>query len=161
MRIGTLARTAGVTVDTLRFYERRGLLPPPARVASAYRDYSKQALERVRYIRDAKALGFTLAEIAELLSLPAAPPEACAALRRHGERKIEELNARIRSLRHMKAVLESRLTDCAARPPETSCPWRLEGGAPSPPGRVGGATREMNEPKPKSNRLQPRRARSV
>lgn len=112
MKIGTLAKAAGLSVDTLRFYERRGLLPPPGRLAT-YRAYTPQALERLRFIRDARALGFTLAEIGELLSLPTVPRAACEALRQRCERKREEIEGRIRELRNMRRLLDRLLADCS------------------------------------------------
>jgi DNA-binding transcriptional MerR regulator len=105
----------------VRFYERRGLLPAPARATAAQRHYEAQALERMRFIREAKSIGFTLAEIGELLSLPGGARGACEALAKRGERKIEEIAARIRLLRHMKRTLETMLADCAARPADTPC----------------------------------------
>jgi MerR family mercuric resistance operon transcriptional regulator len=120
MKIGTLARAAGVSVDTLRFYERRGLLPAPARMAS-YRAYAPQALDRVRFIRDAKRLGFTLAEIGELLNLPDVPRASCAALRKRCARKRDEIEARIRDLQRMQQALETMLAHCAARQPRQPC----------------------------------------
>ena len=71
MKIGTLARQADVAIDTVRYYERQGLLPAPERTQSGYRSYAADDVARLRFIRRAKTLGFTLAEIRELLALSA------------------------------------------------------------------------------------------
>ena len=80
MTIGELARLAGVNTQTIRFYEREGLLPPPSRRESGYRQYAPTTVEQVRFIRAAKAVGFTLEEIAQLLSLRVRRGASC---RRH------------------------------------------------------------------------------
>lgn len=78
LRTGELARQAGVNVETLRFYERKGLLPAPPRRASGYREYPAEAVGLVRFIRRAKELGFSLREIKELLNIRAGPRATCA-----------------------------------------------------------------------------------
>lgn len=94
LRIGELARQAGLSVETLRYYERRGLIPPPARLASGYRIYPEETLDRLTFIRRGKTLGFSLEEIAELLQLevnpqqsagPGQDPGGCTHRRRGGE----------------------------------------------------------------------------
>jgi len=77
MTIGKLAKRAGVGVETIRFYERKGLLPEPPRRYSGYREYPESAIDRVRFIRRAKELGFTLKEIGELLELRIRPGTTC------------------------------------------------------------------------------------
>lgn len=69
MTIGAVARAAGVRIDTVRYYERNRLLPPPARSPSGYRQYSAETVQRIRYIKRSQRLGFTLAQISELMRL--------------------------------------------------------------------------------------------
>jgi DNA-binding transcriptional MerR regulator len=84
MRIGQLAAEANVNIQTLRYYERRGLLSPPERLASRYRVYSQSAVQRVRFIRRAQELGFTLQEIGDLLTLWSDSARSCEAVERRG-----------------------------------------------------------------------------
>ena len=81
LRSGELAKQAGVNVETLRVYERKGILPQPPRRASGYREYPPDAVDRIRFIKRAQELGFTLKEIKELLELGADPQTTCADLR--------------------------------------------------------------------------------
>lgn len=104
--IGELAGAAGVAVDTVRFYERRGLLPAPPRTASGYRQYDDDALGRLRFILRAKALGFTLAEIDGLL------PARFATVRSAAVAKIEALDAEAVELARVRARLEALVASC-------------------------------------------------
>jgi MerR family mercuric resistance operon transcriptional regulator len=81
LSIGALAKQAGVGVETVRFYERRGLVRPPAKPAAGYRSYPEEAIGRIRFIRNAQALGFTLQEVKELLALRVTAGASCAAVR--------------------------------------------------------------------------------
>ena len=92
MRIGEAAKKSGLTIHTLRFYERKGLLARVARGPSNYREFPAVSIDRLQFIRDAQQLGFTLAEVRELLDLRGASAAACAALRAKGERKLHEVN---------------------------------------------------------------------
>ncbi len=112
MRIGELAKAAGVGVETLRFYERKGLLDPPPRRASGYRQYPAAALDRLGFIREAKAVGFTLAEIGELLSLDPCAVESCGAVRASGEARLAELDRRLAQLQDTRARLARVLARC-------------------------------------------------
>src|SRR5688500_14392362 len=98
LTIGQLARTAGVNVETVRYYERRGLMPIPARRESGYRLYSADDLERMQFIRRAKDLGFTLREIEDLLMIRADPQCTCSDVHERAMRKIEDIDARIEDL---------------------------------------------------------------
>ena len=121
MRIGELARETEVRVDTLRFYERRGLLPRPARTRGGYRDYGSAALERVRWIRSAQAVGFTLGEIGALLAAPATRRGECGALRSAGARKLAELDAALRALERRRSELADVLASCRGRGERARC----------------------------------------
>lgn len=123
LTIGQLAKQAGVGVETIRFYEREGLLAEPKRrPSSRYRQYSPQAVRRVRFIRHAKELGFTLKEIQELLHLRVDPDSTCAEVRRRAQSKVADIEARISSLERMKGALERLAARCRGRGPTKECP---------------------------------------
>ncbi len=122
MTIGQVARAAGVGVETIRFYERRGLLDEPPRRASGYRQYSDGAVRQLRFIRRAKELGFSLREIAELLELRAETPTQCEDVRRRLEAKITDIENRIADLHHIKRALAELAATCAAQDPIGACP---------------------------------------
>lgn len=106
LTIGTLARAAGVNVETVRYYQRRGLMPRPGR------HYTPEQLARLRFIRRAQELGFTLKEIDELLRLDGA---ACGAARGLAERKRADIDMRLRDLRAMRRTLDRLIRACASR----------------------------------------------
>lgn len=112
LTITRLARASGVNRETIRFYEQRGLLPPPPRSAAGYRLYSRDEARRIRFIKRAQALGFTLEEVAALLALRATPGNACAAVKAQAEAKIVDIEARIAALRAMKRTLATIAADC-------------------------------------------------
>ena len=122
MTIGQMARSAGASVETIRFYEREGLLEHPARSASGYRKYAPEAVARLRMIRQAKELGFSLNEIKELLALRVAPGKSCSDVRARTERKIADIDQRIAALKRMKAALARLAAACAGRGPTSECP---------------------------------------
>ena len=111
MRAGEVARRAGVNAATLRYYERRGLLPAPARTPSGHRHYDEDAVRFLRAIKEAQAIGFSLAEIEEYLRVARSGP-ASAALRTRAAAKIDEIDARIARLRRMRDEL-ARIVGCA------------------------------------------------
>lgn len=119
---GQLAQEAGVNVETLRFYERRGLLPSPPRRPSGYREYPKEAVELVRFIQRAQALGFSLQEISELLALREVARATCGDVVILARRKVEQINSKINDLGSMKAALTKLLKDCTGTAPITRCP---------------------------------------
>src|SRR5688572_31055600 len=98
MKIGELAKRAGVGIDALRYYEREGLLPAPRRLASGYRDYGDDVLQRLRFVRRAKALGFTLSEIRELLAISDHAGEDMAVLKVSAREKLALIDARLAEL---------------------------------------------------------------
>ncbi len=111
LTIGKVAKRSGVAVETLRFYERRGLIEPRDRTDAGYRLYREDVLRRLRFIRRAQALGFSLDEIAELLALSDNPAESAAEVKRLTHDKIEDIETRIRDLERMRdglAELEAR-----------------------------------------------------
>ena len=116
-----VARAAGVNVETLRYYERRGLLRP-SRALNGYRSYDAEAARRVRFIRRAQALGFSLNEIDELLALRARPGKSCADVRRRAEAKVAAIEHKLRALRAMRKALGRLVEQCAGRGPVTGCP---------------------------------------
>lgn len=123
LTIGEVARRAGVGVETVRFYEREGLIAPPARTASGYRQYDGEVIRRIRFIHHAKSLGFTLREVAELLSLRAAPDGTCAAVRAHALAKIGDIDSRITALGTVRRALVRLAEACAGPGPASECPF--------------------------------------
>ena len=111
LTIGALARRAGVNVETIRYYQRRGLLPLPPKPVQGYRRYGEETLARLRFIRRAQELGFTLREIAGLLSLG---DGECRQVQALAAERLEEIRRRIGDLRAMEAVLEELLARCRA-----------------------------------------------
>ena len=123
MTIGQLAREAGVNVQTVRYYERRRLLPAPARRASGYRAYDAAALARLRFIRRAQELGFTLAEIAELLALRLDPRTTAADVKARANRKIADVDRKLRDLERIRGALTHLAGSCrGGRGPTGECP---------------------------------------
>jgi DNA-binding transcriptional MerR regulator len=109
LRIGELAARAGLSADTLRFYERRGLLEPAARTNSGYRLYDASALDRLGFIRRAQALGLTLDEVRETIQIAARGVRPCAHVRERLARRLEDVDARIVELRSLRAMLSRAL----------------------------------------------------
>ena len=110
MRIGDVAERAGVNVETLRYYERRGLLPEPFRSPGGHRDYDEDTVRFVRAVKEAQTLGFSLSEIEEYMSLTRrAPSRAPAEGRRRLTAKLEEIDEKIAALRRMRAGVERAL----------------------------------------------------
>ena len=122
MRIGELAKAAGVGVETLRYYERRGLLAEPARRQSGYRAYEPEAVDVVRFIKRAQQLGFSLKEIQELLALRSGQG-TCRDVRERAQTKLEDIDEKLRQLEAMKSALEQLVHQCAGRRRSTRyCP---------------------------------------
>jgi DNA-binding transcriptional MerR regulator len=121
MRIGEVARRTGLTVHTLRFYERKGLLPRARRETSNYRDFSASSIDRLMFIRDAQRLGFTLSEVREFVDSNQSPM-GCAELRTKAERKLLEVDAELLRLRAIKRSLRKLLRDCKVSTSTGPCP---------------------------------------
>ncbi len=122
LTIGRLARECGTTVDTLRYYEREGLLAAPRRAPSGYRLYAADALARLRFIREAKRLGFSLDEIKELLALQRNPRSTCGDVRERARAKLVDIERRMASLDRMKGALARLERACPGDGPVTGCP---------------------------------------
>jgi MerR family mercuric resistance operon transcriptional regulator len=122
LTIGHLAREVGVNLETVRYYERRGLLPKPPRSASGYRLFPTDAARRLRFIRRAQELGFSLKEIRELLSLRVSRTTTSRDIRARAEAKIGDIDAKIRSLGSMKKALRKLTSACERCVPVTECP---------------------------------------
>ncbi|MBI2337161.1 MAG: heavy metal-responsive transcriptional regulator [Deltaproteobacteria bacterium] len=120
--IGKVASMTGVGVETLRFYEREGLIPEPPRRNSGYREYPPATVDRVRFIKQAKDLGFTLAEIKELLSLSVGPTTTCADVKRKAQEKIKEVDAKIADLKRIRQALNQLTNQCRGKGPVSECP---------------------------------------
>lgn len=113
LRIGDLARRAGVSVDALRFYERRGLIPRAEREGSSgYRIHPPAILGIVRFVREAQSLGFSLAEVGELLRLRGDTDASCADVRRAARAKLEDVERRLAGLRRMRSGLRRLVDTC-------------------------------------------------
>jgi MerR family mercuric resistance operon transcriptional regulator len=120
--IGEVAARAGVNIQTLRYYERRGLLPRPDRTTSNYRRYSPDAVQRVRFVKRAQALGFSLSEVAELLALRVQRNGRCAGVRRRAEAKLADVEQKLRALRAMRTALVQLVKECRGEAPISACP---------------------------------------
>jgi len=121
--IGQLAKKVGVNIETVRFYERKGLLPPPKRRESGYRVYGEEDVRRLQFIRHAKELGFSLKEIQELLELRVDPNTTCDDVRRKAEQKIADIERRIQELQRVRKALQSLAAACIGHGPEGDCPF--------------------------------------
>ncbi len=122
LTIGLVARRAGVGVETVRFYERQGLIEEPPRRVSGYREYDDDAVARLGFIRRAKELGFTLKEIKELLSLRRDPSMPAVDVRRRAESKIADIEAKIEMLQKMKNALKTLTSACRGHATSAECP---------------------------------------
>ncbi len=120
--IGRVAGEAGVGVETVRFYERQGLLEEPPRRRSGYREYGEDAVAHLRFIRRAKQLGFTLKEIKELLALRRDPATRGADVRQCADAKIADIEAKIKALRKMKKALVKLTAACNRHGTSAECP---------------------------------------
>ena len=122
LTIGEVARQAGVGVETVRFYERRGLLEEPQRRASGYRQYDGEAVAVLRFIRRAKELGFTLKEIKALLDLRLDASATRAEVRRQATAKVADIEAKIADLQRMRDVLHKLIRKCHGDGAASGCP---------------------------------------
>ena len=122
LTIGKLAKKAHVNVETIRYYERRGLMPDPPRSESGYRHYSQDSVVRIQFILNAKELGFSLKEVSELLSLRVDRYNTCNDVKRMAEVKIANIEEKIRALQDMKNALMKLKAECIGRGPVVECP---------------------------------------
>ncbi len=122
MQIGQLAKHAGVAVDTVRYYERQGLLPQPQRQRSGYRRYAEADVLRLSFIRRAKGLGFTLEEIAGLLDLSARRHEDMAELKQAAQSRLLAIDSRLAELQRIRSGLQYLITACPGHGDLDACP---------------------------------------
>ncbi len=122
LTIGQVARRAGIGLETVRFYERQGLIDEPPRKESGYRQYPEQVIERLRFIRRAKELGFSLKEISDLLALRVDATTTCADVKNRAEAKITDIQEKIRDLQRMKRALDKLTAACRGQGPTSECP---------------------------------------
>lgn len=122
LTIGQVAHGAGVGVETVRFYEREGLLAEPERSASGYRQYPADAVRRILFIQRAKDLGFSLKEIGELLSLRLDPGTSCADIKAKAEGKLASIDEKLKALQRMKRALTALAATCSGQGATTACP---------------------------------------
>lgn len=123
LRIGELAKQAGVSVETLRFYEKQGLLSTPHRNESGYRLYDEKMLRQVSFILRAKAVGFSLKDIADLLALEVnREQETCESVKRFAQSKLDDIDRKLAELHHMRDALQ-QITDacCGGESSATHC----------------------------------------
>lgn len=122
LTIGELAKRGQVNLETIRYYERQGLLPKPPRSPSGYRLFPSESARRVRFIKRAQELGFSLKEIKELLALRAASGATSADVRKRAEAKIADIEGKIETLRAMKKVLARLTAACCGEGSVSECP---------------------------------------
>ena len=122
LTIGQLANQAGVKVDTVRYYERRHLIPEPARTPSGYRQYPPDTVARIRFIKRAQELGFSLNEIDELLQLKIDANSSCDDVKTRAQEKVADIENKIQVLERMQATLSELIDHCDLRRPTDACP---------------------------------------
>jgi len=122
MTIGAVARRAGIGIDTIRYYEREGLMPEPRRRAGGYRDYDASAAQRLRFIRRAKELGFTLAEIRELLALSGDHERGVENVKQRARHRRDAISERIRELQRLRRGLTRLIDACPGHGDPADCP---------------------------------------
>jgi len=122
IRIGDVARQSGVGVETVRFYEQKGLIAQPPRPrAGGYRDYPKEVVRRIRFIRSAQQLGFSLAEVVDLLELEAGDDAQCIDVRQRAEIKRGEVQTKIDNLKRIRHALDGLIDACPGNGSAQSC----------------------------------------
>lgn len=122
LTIGAVAKCAGVPIDTIRYYEREGLLPEPLRTASGYRSYGDGTVAQLRFIRRGKALGFTLDEIRELLALSSDRQRGVKAVKKRAQARLASIEARIAELQRVRDGLVELVASCPGHGAPEECP---------------------------------------
>lgn len=122
LTIGKVAKAAGIGIETVRFYERKGLIEEPPRTESGYRQYPSETVDRLRFIRRAKDLGFTLGEIGDLLGLQLHGQSNCDQVRAFASDKLSNIEARIADLERIAEVLRSLVASCDRGDSSKDCP---------------------------------------
>ena len=122
LTIGQLAKQANVNLETIRYYERRGLIPEPPRSESGYRMYSRDAVARTEFIKRTQALGFSLREISEIFALRMEPETTCGDMKAKVEAKIEDIEQKITDLEQIREALVAMAEKCRGKGPIGECP---------------------------------------
>lgn len=142
LTIGQLARIVGVNVQTVRYYERLNLLGPLARKPSGYRLYSHEEERRLRFIKNAQALGFTLREIGELLALRVASTARCGDVLKKAQAKLAQVKSKVDDLQTLTHALKILIRACRVGQPTGHCPILLSLEKEPKPGAKKGAPKE-------------------
>ena len=122
LSIGELAKRAKVNIETIRYYERRGLIAEPPRNQSGHRQYSPEAVKRTEFIKRCQALGFSLSEIQEILELRITPESTCAEMKLRVTEKLNDVNEKLNELAQIRDALGRLLKKCAGKGPIGKCP---------------------------------------
>jgi MerR family copper efflux transcriptional regulator len=122
LRIGEVAKSSHVGIETVRFYEREGLIALPKRTESGYRQYSESVIKRIQFIQHAKTLGFSLKEIGELIKLKNTRDARCKSIKATANAKITDIQEKIDALERMKMALQPLVARCKASDPISDCP---------------------------------------
>lgn len=122
LTIGQVAKRSGVGIESIRFYERRGVLPKAQRSESGYRKYGEDAVRRLHFIRRAQELGFSLKEIAQLIALRVTANSNCGEVKKKATAKLTEIERKIQDLQRMRAVLKEVTEACVESRPIGDCP---------------------------------------
>lgn len=122
MTISELAKATGIHIETVRYYERRGLLPTPARRPSGYRVYTESTVARLHFIKNAQGLGFSLVEIKKLLTLRVDADTNCAEVRRQAEAKLVEVEGKLQALQQIQTALTQLVAACERGGAQGECP---------------------------------------
>ncbi len=122
MTIGQVAKISGLGIETIRFYERKGLIAEPGRKESGYRQYDVHIIDRLQFIQQAKGLGFTLTEIHELLSLELKPGTTSKDIKVMAESKLKDVNEKLKILKRIQRTLKKLVKDCDGNSPISHCP---------------------------------------
>jgi len=121
-KIGKVAELAGVNKETVRYYERRKLIPDPDRMDSGYRLFSQRHIDQIRFIKRAQELGFTLSEIKDLLDLRMDETTSCSEIKKEAEQKWQDVVSKIEDLKRIKKTLTSLIDSCNSSGPKGDCP---------------------------------------
>lgn len=120
--IGQVAKQSGISVETIRYYEKEGLLKEPERKESGYRQYKQEAIARLSFIQQAKELGFSLKEIGELLSIRADENNLCKEVKQLAQEKLEDIENKLKLLQRMRKSLKKLVDVCPGQVPLNECP---------------------------------------
>lgn len=122
LSIGKVAKQAGISVETIRFYERKGLLQEPQRKESGYRQYQEEDIRKLVFIQHAKNLGFSLNEIRDLMSLQADSKSTSREVKDMAENKLQDIEEKIKMLQRMRMTLKHLVDKCPGEGPTSECP---------------------------------------